>query len=92
MRIELAPTKSSRTYQVVTVRPVTVRDLVQAEQQSGKVEGLGYIVALMSLVCQFDGATLPPEDIQELDPRDFFGLCECLTSHLAALSDKPSSR
>lgn len=58
----------------VEIREPTVDDLIKAERLAEGQAGVAFAVALLSVIAEFDGEKLPPEDIRKLKLSDFLYL------------------
>ncbi len=58
-------------FKEVEVREPLVEDLIKAERLAGSAEGMGFALALVSLITTFDGQHLDIDDIKKL-PMGFF--------------------
>lgn len=58
----------------VEMREPLVGDLISAERISGRTDGVAFTAALISQIATFDGANLPPEELESLSSSDFLAL------------------
>ena len=63
--------KKSVGYKEIVLNEPTVEDLVKAEKMSGGDRGFEFAVCLLSLIAEFDGQRLPPEEIKKLPASVF---------------------
>jgi len=69
MRVTVKRRKVS--YTEIVLNEPTVEDLVKAEKMSGGDRGFEFAVCLLSLIAEFDGQKLPPEEIKKLPASVF---------------------
>jgi len=58
-------------YKEIVVNEPTVEDMVKAEKMSDGDRGFEFAVCLLSLIAEFDGQRLPPEEIKKLPASVF---------------------
>ena len=63
-------------FQEVIVHEPTVEDMLKAEKMSGGDRGLEFAVALVSLITEFDGQKLTPEEVRKLPASVFLALSQ----------------
>jgi len=69
MRVTVKRRKVS--YTEIVLNEPTVEDLVKTEKMSGGDRGFEFAVCLLSLIAEFDGQKLPPEEIKKLPASVF---------------------
>jgi hypothetical protein len=90
MKITRQETKA-KTFEEVQVREAIVRDLLQAERIAGSSSGIMYSLVILSQIAKFDGQNLPPEELEELNARDFLELSKSSMDIVLAEPQKASS-
>jgi len=63
--------KRNADYKEIVINEPTVEDLVKAEKMSSGDRGFEFAVCLLSLIAEFDGQKLPPEEIKKLPASVF---------------------
>jgi len=63
--------KREVNYKEIVVNEPTVEDMVKAEKMSDGDRGFEFAVCLLSLIAEFDGQRLPPEEIKKLPASVF---------------------
>lgn len=58
-------------YKEIVLNEPTVEDMVKAEKMSGGDRGFEFAVCLLSLIAEFDGQKLPPEEVKKLPASVF---------------------
>ena len=53
-------------YKEIVINEPTIEDMVKAEKMSDGDRGFEFAVCLLSLIAEFDGQRLPPEEIKKL--------------------------
>ena len=63
--------KKSANYKEIVINEPTVEDMIKAEKMSDGDKGFEFAVCLLSLIAEFDGQKLPPEEIKKLPASVF---------------------
>jgi len=63
--------KKSANYKEIVINEPTVEDMIKAEKMSDGDKGFEFAVCLLSLIAEFDGTRLPPEEIKKLPASVF---------------------
>ena len=78
MRIIKKPTEKNMKFKEVEVREPLVRDAISAEKLCGTSQGVGFLAALISVSCKFDGQYRQYEDVISMRASDFLELSGAL--------------
>ncbi|WP_456459712.1 phage tail assembly protein [Desulfurobacterium sp.] len=63
--------KRSADYKEIVINEPTVENMIKAEKMSDGDRGFEFAVCLLSLIAEFDGQKLPPEEIKKLPASVF---------------------
>ncbi|WP_457679434.1 phage tail assembly protein [Thermovibrio sp.] len=63
--------KRSADYKEIVINEPTVEDMIKAEKMSGGDRGFEFAVCLLSLIAEFDGQRLMPEEVKKLPASVF---------------------
>jgi len=66
-------------YKEIVINEPTVEDMVKAEKMSDGDRGFEFAVCLLSLIAEFDGQRLPPEEIKKLPASVFLEISRSFT-------------
>jgi len=69
--VKVSVKKRKVDYKEIVINEPTVEDMVKAEKMSGGDRGFEFAVCLLSLIAEFDGQKLPPEEIKKLPASVF---------------------
>jgi predicted peroxiredoxin len=69
--VKITVKRKKANYKEIALNEPTVEDLVKAEKMSGGDRGFEFAVCLLSLIAEFDGQKLPPEEIKKLPASVF---------------------
>lgn len=63
--------KRNADYKEIVINEPIVEDMIKAEKMSNGDRGFEFAVCLLSLIAEFDGQRLPPEEIKKLPASVF---------------------
>ncbi|OMH40226.1 phage tail assembly protein [Desulfurobacterium indicum] len=69
MRVTVRKRKAN--YQEIVINEPTVEDMIKAEKMSDGDRSFEFAVCLLSIIAEFDGQKLPPEEIKKLPASVF---------------------
>ena len=67
------------SYREIVVNEPTVEDMLKAERMSDGDRGFEFAVCLLSVIAEFDGQKLPPEEVKKLPASVFLEISRSFT-------------